>query len=165
VCSASERCSNGKRVRERAAAVARVGVDIVRVHVAGHRALRVSDVEDARVGRLKAGDAGVGVRGVARKNEMLSQPQQSHVAPEAGVVLLAVHDERARARRRIGPRPEPPDVRYPALLVDDEVLHHVEVLRPGLEGQPGGVVAIGAAVVHVHVQVTAVPAAGLEIVE
>ena len=51
------------------------------------------------------------------------------------------------------------DVRDALLLVDDQVLDDVEVLGFRLCAQPRRVVAVGAAVVHVNVQVAAPPAA------
>jgi hypothetical protein len=50
------------------------------------------------------------------------------------------------------------DIRDPSLLVHDQVLDQVEVLGLSLKGQAGGRVAVGATIVHVHVQIGAEPA-------
>ena len=83
------------------------------------------------------------------------------MAPVAGVVLLVVLDA-ASSRVETGSRlrREARHVRDPLLLVDDQVLDDVQVLGLGLRAQARRVVAVGAAVVHVHVQVAAPPAAG-----
>ncbi len=88
---------------------------------------------------------------------MLPETKEAGVSPVAGVVLLIVDDERGRSGHRIGTSGEIVQVGNPAFLVDDQVLHYVQVLRPGLRRQPSRRVAVGTAVVHVHVEIAAVP--------
>ena len=81
------------------------------------------------------------------------------MAPEAGVKFLGVHDQHAVAARRVRIGAEIADVRDPLLLVDDEIVDDVEILGPRLPREVVGRVPIGAAVIHVDVQVGAAPRA------
>ncbi len=120
----------------------------------------MSQVEHVGVGGIETRCGSVRVAGVTRQNEVAGQPQQSSVAPHAGVVLLVVHDERRGGGDRIGAAGKVADVRNPPLLIHDEILHQVEVLGPGLKRQVRRGVAVGTAVVHVHVEVGAEPPGG-----
>ena len=107
---------------------------------------------------------GACVAGVPWEEHVVTQPQQADVAPDAGVVFLVVDDERPRSGGGVLPDPIP-DVRDTALLVDDQVLHDIEILRARLEREMPGCVAVGAAIVHVHVEVRASPPARGQVAE
>ena len=82
------------------------------------------------------------------------------MTPVAGVILLVVHDQGARRRCRIGPSDgsSPTSGTRPSLFTI-RFSTRCEVLGPRLEREPPRRVAVGAAVVHVDVEVAAVPAA------
>jgi hypothetical protein len=73
------------------------------------------------------------------------------------MIFLVVHDQRPSGGSPIGTTGEVFDVRNPALFVDNEVLDQVQVLRAGLRRQACRRVAVGASIIHVHVEIAAVP--------
>src|ERR1043166_4021442 len=87
------------------------------------------------------------------------------VPPPRGMVLLVVLDDGARGRNRVGRGTEERHVGNPLFLVYDQVLHHVQVLRFGLLAKGMRVGAVGPAVIHVDVEVSAPPARGGEVAD
>ena len=84
--------------------------------------------------------------------------EQTQVAPVAGVEFLAVNHQRAGLRGRVNPDPAEGDVGYALLLVHEQILDNVEILRLRLQDQVRRRVAVVSAVVHVHVHIRAHPA-------
>ena len=80
------------------------------------------------------------------------------MSPVAGVEFLAVQHERIGPRGRIPAMACVGDVRDALLLVDDQVVDDRESSARGLQRQVRGRVAVGAAVVHVHMDIAADPA-------
>ena len=91
----------------------------------------MGQIGDVGVGRHEAGGGGVGLAGVVGEQVVIPQPEQGGVPPEAGVELLAVHEQEPRAGNGIGRGAERVDVGDALLLVDDQVLDQVEALPPG----------------------------------
>ncbi len=79
------------------------------------------------------------------------------MAPEARVEFLRVDDGHSVAARGVGIRTKVTDIGDPLLLVDDQVVNHVQVLGARLPSEILGGVPIGAAVIHMNVQVGAAP--------
>ena len=99
--------------------------------VPGQATLRMREIEHIGIGGDQAGCGRIGVARVVGQEEVLLEPQQRRVAPEARVKFLGVHQDELGIRHGIRRRLEVADVRDPLLLVDDEVFDDVEALRPG----------------------------------
>ena len=152
-------------VGERTGGVGGIRHQVVRVHVAGER--RPVPCEVRIPGRSWAGGS----------RRRCWRTRCTRVEPGARGGRAVRHDpsswcgiplrERSsyrmsmRGRDRAGSR----RLRHATLLVHDEVLDNMEILRLGLERESLRVVAVGAAVVHVDVEIAAVPAAALQVVD
>ena len=90
---------------------------------------------------------------------MLREIEQRKMPPRAGVKLLPVQDEQTIGGGGIGVGAEACDIGKALLLVDDQVVHDIEVFRLCLGCEVRRRVAIQTAVIHVHVQVAAPPVA------
>ena len=115
-------------------------------------ALRMGEVRDHAVVRPGARERRVTIARVVGQQQVIGKVQEAEMPPEARVVLLCMQ-EHAFAARGIRVRPEVLDVRNALFLVDDQVLHHVEVFGRGLREHSPGRVVVVTSVVHVHVQV------------
>jgi len=73
------------------------------------------------------------------------------------VKLLGVPEQKGRRRYGIGIGAEIGDVRDPLLFVHDQILDDVQILGTRLECQMRRCVAVGAAVVHVDMDVATPP--------
>ena len=69
-----------------------------------------------------------------------------------------MHEQHILGRGRIGQRREIFDVGNALFLVDQQIEDEIEVFGLGLRHQIGGLGAIGAAIVHVHMHIAAQPA-------
>jgi hypothetical protein len=87
------------------------------------------------------------------------------VAPETGVELLIVQDDRPRSGDGVRLAGEIRDVRHPALFVDDQVLDQVQVFRLGHRPEARRIGPVVSAIVHVHVEVARPPPARGQIVQ
>ena len=85
-------------------------------------------------------------------------PEKAEMAPVAGVKLLPMEEQEVFLRHSIRLTLEVLDVGDALFLVDDEVVHDLEVLGFRLGPKALGVVPVGASVVHVNVEVSARPA-------
>jgi hypothetical protein len=133
------------------------------VDVTGERPLLVGQVKHIGVAGVQARCRRVGVPGVARQDDVPAEAEQSAVAPNAGVILLIVDDDCRGGGNGIRTAGEVADVGDPALLVYYQILNQVQVLGPGLKEQSGWLVAVGASIVHVYVEVRTVPAGSWQV--
>ena len=129
-----------------------------RMHVADQRALRMRQVRHIRIGRKQARRRRVRVAGIAGQQRVAMHAEHTQVAPIAGVEFLAVNHQRPGLRCRVNPDPAVGDVGEALLLVHDEILDNVQILRLRLQHQVRRRVAEVSPVVHVHVHVRAHPA-------
>jgi hypothetical protein len=123
------------------------------MHVANQGALGVSQIGDHAVVRIGTRERRVTVGGEIRRQQVIAEMQESEVAPEAGVEFLRMQDRDPRRAGRSGVGTEPAEIRHALLLVDDEILHDIEVLGARLAHERLRRVAVVPAVVQVHVQV------------
>ena len=84
------------------------------------------------------------------------------MTPVAGVVLLAVQHDVLRSRCRVDAAAAVRDVRNALFLVDDQRIDDIQVLGLGLQHEMRRIVAIKAAIVHVHVGIAADPVAATD---
>jgi len=117
----------------------------------------MGEISDSAIGRIKAGAGRVRVGRIVRDQKVVIETQQTQVAPVAGVKFLAVRQHYGVCRGTVRNRREVADIRYPLLLVDDQVEYDIEVLSIGLFDQPLGCVAVSTTIVHVHMDVSALP--------
>src|SRR5260221_9563813 len=101
--------------------VSGVGSFVIRMHITGKPVLRMRQVDDVRVWRIRTRSRGVRISGIPRKQEMIFKVQKPDVSPIAGVKFLSVKKQCSRSGRRIGTRPEVGNVWNSLLLVDDQV--------------------------------------------
>src|SRR5450631_3229879 len=103
----------------------------------------------------------MGIADVSRQDHPAPNSQQSEMTPIAGVVLLAVNDERLRRRGRILLYSVVSDVRIALFLVHEQGIYKRQVFCFGLSYQMSRRVSILAAIIHVHVNIRAQPTLGV----
>ena len=91
------------------------------------------------------------IAGEIGQQQMIVEMQQPEMSPVAGVKFLALIDRRRSDLTRVGR--EFADVGNALFLVDDQVVDDIEIFGARLRRESLEVLAISAAVVHVHVQV------------
>ena len=156
---------DGQLVEQGRGRVRRIGLRIERVDVADEGSLRMGEIGNHGIRQRETRRGGVGIPGVFGEQVVRGEAQDPQVTPDTGVKFLGVPEQQRGARYRIGVRSEIGDIGNPLFLVDDQILDNVQILGPRLKREMRRGVAVGAAVVHVHVDVAAPPAAGSEIVD
>ena len=159
VIDLAERHVHRQLVGQRFGRVGRIGPRVERVHVPEQRPLGMRQIRHIAVRRIETGRGGVGIAGVLGQEIVVREPEQRGMAPIAGVKLLTVQQQQARAGRGVRVRPEIGDVGDALLLVHHKILDDMHVLGATLERQMLGRVAVGPTIVHVHVQIGAAPPA------
>src|SRR5712692_533693 len=88
---------------------------------------------------------------------MPSNTKQSAMAPVAGVKFLSVQDKLLDGGSLIQARSTFVNVREPLLLIDDQIVHDLQIFGLRCTHEVIGSVVVRAAIVHVHVEVAAYP--------
>ena len=158
VVDLAERRIDRQRVGQRRG-LAGIDVFVEGMRVADQAALRMCQVGNRRVVRIRTRRGGERVGGVSRQQQVLREIQDAQMTPVAGVEFLAVQDQEPIGRCRIDVGAKSGDVGKSLLLVYDQVRDQIQVFGAALLGEVLRRVAIQAAVVHVHVQVAAPPRA------
>ena len=157
VIDLAERDVHGQLVEEWCGGVGGIGLGIERMDVADQPSLRMREIGHGRVRQCKTRGGGVGVAGILRQQIVRREAEQPQVAPHAGMKLLRMHEQKGGRRNGVLVGTEVRDIGNPLLLIDDQILDHVQVLGARLKRQMRRRVAVGTTIVHVDVNVARPP--------